>query len=64
MTNPNQFTLAIKCHWCGNVGSSLWERTASGRQFVSAEGFYERISKKLPYNIETVCNTCDRAQPI
>ncbi|HXR95973.1 MAG TPA: hypothetical protein VN718_08840 [Rhizomicrobium sp.] len=35
----NQFTLAIACHWCGNTGSSLWERTASGRQLVSLDGF-------------------------
>lgn len=60
----NQFTLAIACHWCGNTGSSLWERTASGRQLVSLDGFYERMTKKQPFDIETVCNSCDRAQPI
>jgi hypothetical protein len=59
-----QFTLAIKCHWCGHTGMSLWEKTPTGRELVSLDGFYERISKKQPHNIETVCNNCDRKQPI
>ena len=61
--DPNQFTLAIKCHWCGHKGSSLWERTPAGRQLVNLRGFYERLAKKAPYDIEMVCDYCNRAQP-
>lgn len=61
---PNQFTLAIKCHWCGHCGSTLWENTEAGRQIVSVDGFYERITKKRPFRIEKVCNACGKAQPV
>ena len=60
----NQFTLAIKCHWCGNTGLTIWEKAEAGRQLVSIEGFYERVRKKQPFKIESVCNVCDRVQPI
>lgn len=58
-----QFTLTMRCPWCGQVGSSLWEETPTGRQLVRLNGFYERLAKKLPWTIETVCDACDRAQP-
>jgi hypothetical protein len=60
----DQFTLTIECPWCGHSGSSLWEQTPTGPEMVSVDGFYERITKKQPFRIETVCNACDRAQPI
>jgi len=58
-----QFTLNIKCPWCGHQGSSLWEQTPTGPQLINLDGFYERICRKLPFRIETVCNNCDRVQP-
>ena len=61
---PTQFTLAIRCPWCDRMGSSLWEDTAGGRRLISMQGFYDRIAKKHPYNIETACDACDRAQPL
>jgi hypothetical protein len=64
IAGPNQFTLVIKCRWCGHVGSALWEETPRGRQLISLTGFYERICRKLPFRIETVCDSCDRAQPV
>jgi hypothetical protein len=60
----DKFTLAIKCHWCGHTGLSLWEKTAMGRERMSLDGFYERIAKKQPYKTETVCNNCNRPQPV
>ena len=61
----NQFTLTVKCHWCGHQGLTLWEKTVEGRrQFVSLEGFYERVANKEPFKVETVCNNCDRVQPV
>ena len=60
----DQFTLAIKCHWCGHTGLSIWEETQDGRVLVSLDGFYERIKNLRPYQIQTVCNNCDRAQPV
>lgn len=59
-----QFTMAIKCHWCGHTGSSLWETTERGRELVSLDGFYERLMGKRLSKIETICNNCGRAQPI
>ena len=61
---PEQFTVAVTCHWCGNMGSSLWETLKGERQLVSLDGFYERITKKLPFDIERVCNSCGRPQPV
>ena len=61
---PDQFTLAIQCHWCGHTGSSLWEDTPNGRELVSLDGFYERLRSLRPYKIQAVCNNCDNAQPI
>lgn len=60
----DQFTLAIQCHWCGHTGLSIWEETAKGRELVSLDGFYEKLVNLRPYKIRTVCNNCDRAQPI
>ena len=59
-----QFRLAIKCHWCGNEGVSVWEKTQAGRQFITLDGFYERVAKKDHFQIETVCNSCQRVQPV
>jgi hypothetical protein len=61
---PSIFTVEIKCHWCGNMGLSLWENTAAGRELVSLDGFYERLSSRTPHDIETVCDTCNEVQPI
>jgi hypothetical protein len=63
VAGPGQFTRVITCPWCGHTGSALWEETAQGRQLINLNGFYERICRKLPFRIETVCNDCDRAQP-
>ena len=63
MSGSNQFTLTIICHWCAHKGASLWERSPEGRVLVNVDGFYERLTKKEPYNIETVCNNCNKAQP-
>jgi len=60
----NQFTLAIKCHWCGHPGLSVWEETPNGRELVSLDGFYERLKSAQSFAIETVCDACNRAQPI
>jgi hypothetical protein len=59
-----QSTLAIKCHWCGHNGLSVWEETPNGRELVSIDGFYERLKSLRPYKIETVCDNCNRVQPI
>ena len=59
----SQFTVTIRCPRCGHVGSSLWEETPGGPQLVELNGFYERLAKKQPWTIETVCGACDRAQP-
>lgn len=61
---PGQFTVDVRCHWCGHKGMSLWEDANGFRQIVSMEGFYERLGRKLPFHIETVCNNCGKAQPI
>jgi hypothetical protein len=63
-TPPEQFIMAVNCHWCGNIGSSLWETLPTGRQLMSLEGFYERVAKKQPFDIERVCNTCGKVQPV
>lgn len=66
--NPehNPFTMAVKCHWCGYKGLSLWEKTATGRVPLSLDDFYARLtSKKLHLSkIETVCASCNRPQPV
>ena len=59
-----QFTVAVQCHWCGHNGVSLWEDTDGDRQIVSLDGFYERLARKEPFRIETVCNSCGKVQPI
>jgi len=64
VAGPNQFTIELKCRWCGHAGSALWEETPKGRQLISLTGFYERVRRKLPFRIETVCDNCDRAQPV
>lgn len=60
----SRFTLDMNCHWCGHKGLSIWETTGTGHQIVSLEGFYDRVMKKAPFRIETVCDACDRAQPL
>jgi hypothetical protein len=57
----------INCR-CGKVGSIVWENARSEkgaqRDFVKIDGdFYERLSKRPPYPIELVCNSCGTAQP-
>ncbi len=63
-THRAQFTLAVKCHWCGHKGLSVWEETEAGRELVSIDGFYQRLKSLRPYKIETVCNSCDKTQPL
>lgn len=58
------FTQAITCPWCGQQGSMVWEKTQAGQQVVSLSGFYERLARKRPHDIETVCDRCDRAQRV
>ena len=62
--SQKQFTLTIQCPWCGHAGSSVWEETPTGRKLVSIDGFYERLRSFKPLKIETVCNRCDKAQPL
>ena len=58
------FTVAVRCHWCGHNGMSLWEEADGNRQLVSLDGFYERLARKEPFRIETIRNSCTKAQPI
>jgi hypothetical protein len=65
--NPqDKFTLAIRCHWCGHTGLSMWAVSEAGRQAVNPDNFYERVaSRDLRLSkFETICNNCDRPQPI
>src|ERR1700744_2736071 len=55
---PGQFTVAIKCHWCGRQGILQWEEAGGEHQLVSLDGFYERVASKEPFPIERVCNGC------
>ena len=60
----SQFTANIICPACGAVGAVTWEKLGSERTLVRlSKGFYERISRKMPYPIELVCNECGKAQP-
>jgi DNA-directed RNA polymerase subunit RPC12/RpoP len=65
----DQFAAPIECPKCGQRGVVTWEKTAHG----SVKGpeptlvnlspeFYERVSKKVPYPIELVCNRCGATQ--
>lgn len=58
-----QTAITVCCHSCGHTGVSLWEDFDDGRQLVNLEGFYERLARKEPYAIETVCNNCGKVQP-
>lgn len=65
--NPlNPFTLAIKCHWCGHTGLSMWAVGEAGREPVNPDDFYERLARNelRLSKIETVCNNCNRPQPL
>lgn len=62
--DKNEFTLAVKCHWCGHRGLRVWDKTDGRREAVSIERFYERVTKKLPFQMETICNACGGTQPV
>jgi hypothetical protein len=55
-------TVALICPACGQAGTALWEGSGSDRQLVRLDGFFERLARKEPYPIETVCNNCGKAQ--
>lgn len=53
----------VICPKCGAVGVVVWEDDKGGPTLVSlSKNFYERISKKRPYAIELVCDSCGAAQ--
>ena len=60
---PQLQTVALVCTGCGHAGTALWEGSGIDRQLVRLDGFYERLARKEPYPIETVCNNCGKAQP-
>jgi hypothetical protein len=56
----------IRCR-CGKIGSIVWEDAPAAegvrQELVKLDGdFYERLSKRPPYPVELVCNTCGTAQ--
>ena len=54
----------VVCPKCGAVGVVVWEDDPRGPTLVSlSKNFYERLSKKKPYPIELVCDSCGAAQP-
>ena len=66
----DQITVAIQCPRCGQKGETVWEEnhaiSSEGPQtsLVSlSSGFYERINKRSPYQIELVCHRCETVQP-
>lgn len=65
----DQFTVVVKCPGCGQTGNSTWEENHSTNPkgpeacLISvADGFYERVGKKHPYDIELVCKKCETVQ--
>jgi hypothetical protein len=69
-TNPqrSQFVVEITCHRCAESGSSVWENGDPGDgapppSLVSLpDGFYERMTRKRPHEIEVVCHRCGTVQ--
>jgi hypothetical protein len=66
----DQFTIAIACPGCEQTGAAVWEEnskfSASGPQTVLirlSDGFYERIGKTSPHDIEMICSRCGKIQP-
>jgi len=58
-----QFTVNIICPKCSALGVVVWEKDGAQRALVSlSKGFYERLSRKVPYPIELVCHECGTAQ--
>jgi len=56
--------VAFACPKCGAKGRTVWERDEWGLSLVSLSGgFYERLKKLSPVNIEIVCHACGTAQP-
>lgn len=60
-----QFQNPIRCPRCRQDGTETWEENSQinahgpQSQFVNrSDGFYERIAKKAPYQIEVVCEKC------
>lgn len=54
----------ITCPKCNAVGVVVWETGGPERILVSlTRNFYERLSKKPPFQIELVCDGCGTAQP-
>ncbi len=68
-TQRAPFSIDLKCHRCGETGTSVWEEnTRIGPDGPQTElispsaGFYERLTRKRPHQIELVCHTCDAVQ--
>jgi len=55
--------VAFECPKCGARGRTIWEREEWGLSLVGlSSGFYERLKKLSPVNIEIVCQVCGTAQ--
>lgn len=63
-SGPQRISRKIVCPKCGQMGETVWERYGRKSSFLDVSpGFHERISKKVPYPIELVCQACGTAQP-
>jgi hypothetical protein len=58
-----QSHIMILCPACGAVGQSVWEDEKGGPYLVNlSDGFYERLARRQPYDLEIVCKGCGTAQ--
>jgi hypothetical protein len=61
-----KYANTISCLRCGKTAVIKWQDAASedgSRELIAIEGgFYERLQRKKPYNIELVCLGCGTAQ--
>ena len=63
-SDVRKFAANIICPGCSSLGVIVWENDGGRRSLVSlSDGFHERLSKRTPYLIELVCNSCGSTQP-
>lgn len=63
-----RIAIPLNCK-CGQTGTALWEENAPGGLIepepvlIRLDGFYERVARKPPYQIELACLECGAVQP-